>query len=380
MQYSRVLITGASGFIGSRLCEKFKLQYGVPYRAGVRRFDRAARIARLGSEMVGLDFANPASLDAAVKDCDAIVHLAFVPRSNAEANLIAAAKRGRVKRFVHISSMAVHGPAPGPECAREETAVIKHYHEPYSDAKARAEKIVQRAIGQGLPAVILRPTIVYGPYSPFITRIIEAARAGAVSLIDEGAGTCNAVYVDDVCDAIHAALESDSALGQAMFVNADHAVAWKDFNLTFANMVTPAPAIGNFRAQDVRAHWNSVKPSFGSNCRDLLRLIASSKFQEQLETVPFMKFTIRRSKFYLKKWLPETIVLSLASAGAANAAPNPSGSQAWPDLGRCVREDFHIEFVNGLAKRVMNWKPAFDFAAGAALTRTWLEFTGMLQA
>ena len=234
MQYSRVLITGASGFIGSRLCEKFKLQYAIPYRAVVHRFARAARIARLGSEMVGMDLSDPTSLDAALEGCDAVVHLAYVDAGKAEETLLAACRRARVKRFVHISSMAVHGPNPGPECAHEETATIGRYNEPYSDAKARAEKVVQREIARGLPGVILRPTIVYGPYSPFVVRVIEAARAGAISLIDEGSGVCNAVYVDDVCDAIYAALESERAIGQAVFITGDRAVSWRDYNLTFA--------------------------------------------------------------------------------------------------------------------------------------------------
>ena len=84
------------------------------------------------------------------------MHLAYVGAGaeRSEAKLLEAAKRARVKRFVNISSMAVHGPAPGPECAHEETATIKHYREPYSDAKAQAEKVVQRGIASGLPGVI----------------------------------------------------------------------------------------------------------------------------------------------------------------------------------------------------------------------------------
>ena len=52
MRYSRILITGATGFIGSRLCENFTLHYRPPYRALVQNYGRAARIAWLGCEMV----------------------------------------------------------------------------------------------------------------------------------------------------------------------------------------------------------------------------------------------------------------------------------------------------------------------------------------
>ena len=86
MRYTRVLITGASGFIGSRLCEKFKLQYGMPHRALVRNFSRAARIARLGTEMASGDLTDLAKIDAALSGCDAVVHLAFGGARNAEEN------------------------------------------------------------------------------------------------------------------------------------------------------------------------------------------------------------------------------------------------------------------------------------------------------
>jgi nucleoside-diphosphate-sugar epimerase len=377
MSYERVLITGASGFIGSRLCEKFTLQYGLRYRALVHNFSRAARIARLGSDMAAGDLSDPAGLDAALSGCDAVVHLAYVEEKNVEEKLLAACRRARIKRFIHISSMAVHGPRPGPECAHEETATIRHYKQTYSDAKARAEKTVQQAIARGLSGVILRPTIVYGPYGPFVVRVIERAREGAITLIDDGSGVCNAVYVDDVCDAIHAALHTEKGLGKAFFINGDRAVAWRDFNLTFAQMVSPEAEVRSVRAQDVRAYWDARKPSLRANFTALKRLLASSDFQDQLETVPALRSAMRWSKSALKKMLSANQVIALQHAGAATHASGDAVS--WPDMGRIVREDFHLEFSNALAKELLDWKPAFDFSAGAAVTRTWLEFTGMLR-
>ncbi|MGC2414138.1 MAG: NAD-dependent epimerase/dehydratase family protein [Stellaceae bacterium] len=376
MSYERILITGASGFIGSRLCEKLTLQYRLPYRALVRNYSRAARIARLAPEMVAGDLTDPAALDAALSGCDAVVHLAFVEKENVEDNLLAACRRARIKRFVHISSMAVHGPQPGPECAREETATIRHYNQDYSDAKARAEKKVQRAIAHGLPGVILRPTIVYGPYGPFVVRVIESAREGAVTLIDDGLGICNAVYVDDVCDAIYAALHTETGLGKAFFINGDRAVSWRDFNLTFAKMVSPEIEIRSVSAREVRAYWEAGKPSLRSNISAMKRLLSSEDFQDQLATVPALRSAIRWSKGRLKKILSADRVIALQYAGAGPLASAESTS--WPDMGRIVREDFHLEFSNALAKQLLDWKPAFDFPAGAAMTKTWLEFADML--
>ena len=372
MRYSRILITGATGFIGSRLCEKLSLHYRLPYRALVRNFSKATRIARLGAEMVPGDLADSASLSAALSGCDAVVHLAFGDARKAEENLLAACQRYGVKRFVHISSMAVHGPHPGPECANEATATIGHYKENYSDSKARSEKLVQQAIATGLPGVILRPTVVYGPYSPFVARVVQSARAGSVSLIDHGAGVCNAVYVDDVCDAICAALHSDNALGKAMFVNADRAVSWRDFNLTFANMVAPAPTVSNFAAHEVLAHWDLARPTLRSNLAAVKHLIASSEFHDQLATVPAMRSAITWTKVKLKGLLSADQVASLKGASGGGSVTNTPA--AWPDRGRLVREDFHLEFSNTLAKTVMEWKPAYDFQSGAEMTKAWLEF------
>jgi nucleoside-diphosphate-sugar epimerase len=371
MRYTRILITGASGFIGSRLCEKFALQYHLPHRALVRNFSRAARIARLNTEMVAGDLADQASLAAALSGCDAVVHLAFGGTQKAEERLVSACRAAAVKRLIHISSMAVHGPNPGPECAHEATATISHYGESYSDAKALAEKVVQKAINQGVPGVILRPTVVYGPYSPFVTRVVQDARRGAISLIDEGKGICNAVYVDDVCDAIYAALHNDSALGKAVFINADRAVTWRDFNLTFANMVEPRPSVSNVSAQEARAHWAAMKPSLRTNIVAMKRLMSSGDFHDQLGSIPALRSVITWTKVNLKKYLSADQVRSLK--GEASSGSRGVARPAWPDLGRIVREDFHLEFSNDLAKTALDWKPNYDFAAGAAVTRTWLE-------
>ena len=62
MKPSRILVTGATGFIGSRLCELLSLEHRIPYRALVRQFSRAARIARLDCELVAGDMLDAASL------------------------------------------------------------------------------------------------------------------------------------------------------------------------------------------------------------------------------------------------------------------------------------------------------------------------------
>jgi nucleoside-diphosphate-sugar epimerase len=377
MSYSKILITGATGFIGTRLCEKLTLQHRMPFRAIVRNFSKAARIARLNAEMVPGDLSDRASLERALVGCDAVVHLGFGSARTAERNLLVACKNASVSRFVHMSSMAVHGPNPGPECASEATATIGYYGEAYSDAKVAAERTIQRAMDAGYPGIILRPGIVYGPYSPFVLNVVREAKNGYVSLLDDGVGICNAVFVDDVCDAIISALTRDGALGRAFFVTGDHAVSWREFNLTFANMVSPSPQIVNFSSCDIREGLHAARPTVSSNIKAFGRLMANSDFHDQLETVPALRSSIRWSKRNLKKILPANGLASLRRAGEASNQAGRATPTTCPDAGRLVREDFQLEFSNELAKQEMGWKPGFDFARGARVTGKWLEFAGL---
>jgi nucleoside-diphosphate-sugar epimerase len=381
MTPSRILVTGSTGFIGARLCERLTVDYKLAYRALVRDFGRAPRIARLAADMVRGDIDDLESLDRALDGCDTVVHLAYSDGPQTRRLLRACRKRG-IQRFVHMSSIAVHGANPGPESAREETAPIGHYPgEEYSNMKAAAERAVQAAIGRELRAVILRPTIVYGPYGPFVTSIVDAARErGVLTLLDEGGGVCNSVYVDDVCDAIRAAIENDRALGSAFFVTADRAVTWREFNLAFAEMVMPAPRIVSVRSDEVRRYWASQRPTLKENLAAAGRLAASADFHRQLATVPVFGSLITGGKRMVKSVLSSDRLATLKHLRGtpAHDGGNRDPGIAWPDMGRVTRECLGIAFSNERARTVLGWRPRYDLQAGAALTRTWLEFAKAL--
>jgi nucleoside-diphosphate-sugar epimerase len=335
---SRCLITGASGFIGSRLRQRLDLQAEQGYVAMVRSAGAAAQLQAQGREAAVADLLAPAAVTQALQGCDAVIHLAQCDGGpQATRNLVKAAVAQQVRRFVHISTMSVHGPAPGTEAAREETARIGRYGNDYSDSKAEQEEIVQAAIDSGdLRAVILRPTVVYGLGGHFELQVIQQARAGEVTLFDEGQGVCNVVYVDDVCDAIDAALVRDEALGQAMFINGDRAVSWGEFIRRFAAMVEPPPRIRSLSSAEAKRYWAAHPP----------------------EPVGGLPTRLLRKLKRLGGWRPPV-------------AP-------WPPEGRVLRETFPITFANDKAKRLLGWVPRVDFEQGAALTQEWLRAAGHL--
>ncbi|HEV6966859.1 NAD(P)-dependent oxidoreductase [Roseateles sp.] len=330
---ARCLITGASGYIGGRLRERL-VEHGGPQHVALVRSPAAAAAMRAGGgAAVAADLLEPQSLASALQGCDTVIHLAHGDRGpQATRHLVEAAVRQQVRRFVHISTMSVHGPAPGPEAAHEATARIGRYGEPYSDSKAEQEEIVQAAHDRGdLPVVILRPTVVYGLGGHFERQVLAQARAGEVTSFDGGSGLCNAVFVDDVCDAIEAALVRDEALGEAMFVTADRAITWGEFIRAFAAQVEPAPRFVDLSAADAKRYWAEHPP----------------------EPVGGIPARVWRKLKRLAGWQPPV-------------AP-------WPPLGRVMRETFPIAFSNEKARRLLGWAPRVDFPQGVALTRDWLR-------
>ena len=81
----------------------------------------------------------------------------------------------------------------------------------------------------------MQPTIVYGPFGAFWTSgLIEFLRHGRVLLPqEEPGGLCNAVYVDDVVDAMLASAEVDAAVGERMLISAEHPITWHGYFQAF---------------------------------------------------------------------------------------------------------------------------------------------------
>ncbi|MFN0182256.1 MAG: NAD-dependent epimerase/dehydratase family protein [Aquabacterium sp.] len=380
----KLFITGATGFIGSRLCEMLSLDAHMPYRALVRNFSRAARIARFDPEMVAGDLTDTSSLVRAMRDCDAVAHLAHGDDKDAKKQahrLVEACHQARVRRLVHVSSMAVHGPEPGLPIMTEETAPRMRWGETYSDAKSAAEDLIlSRCRRYGIEIVVIRPTIVYGPYSGFVTPIVGDARSGHVSLIDNGRGLCNAVYVDDVCTAILAALNKDDIDGKAFLINGNDRLTWREFIETFANMVDRPKTIVDHSVSEIDNYWRSAEPTLASNVRAMLRLLASPNFHAQLASVPHIGKLIRRSKTLIAGAVSPKRKRALKRRFQGRQIQDSSVDPAvrMPSRGRVVREAYRTWVANEHAQRTLDWQPQFTFAEGAAMTRAWLQFARLI--
>ena len=205
----RVAIAGGSGFVGRHLTPRLRAD-GHAVRVLAR--GRAAGAWPEGQvEAVRVDLAgDPAALAAALAGCDAVVNLVGVktPRGQSFAaahveavtRLIAACTTAGVRRLVHVS---VAGARVDPR-------------RPYLDSKWRGEQAV---VDSGLAWTIVRPGVIHGAGDDFVTQLAAMLRHAAVfPAPGGGAAPLQPVAVEDVADAIAAALRRPETAGQRLDV------------------------------------------------------------------------------------------------------------------------------------------------------------------
>jgi nucleoside-diphosphate-sugar epimerase len=234
----KILITGAGGFIGGRLVEVLKETMNPDINILLRNIEKAARISTYPLNYFKGSITNEESLNASMQGCDTVVHCAH-DFANPEANLLAAnlianhCLQHGIKKLIYISSFAVHRSDTG--VTIDEQSTLNEDWD-YAINKSAIERTLIACYHQfGLPVIILRPTIVYGPFSAaWTTNTVTQMLGGRVVIPFNGERICNAVYIDDVVNAIIKALQSSSDCnGKSFIVSGPDAVTWKEYYNSF---------------------------------------------------------------------------------------------------------------------------------------------------
>ena len=166
---SKVLVTGATGFIGGRLVERLLKEHGAWVRCAIRGSGRQARLGRLPVELVCVDQCDAGQIDAVVGGVDYVFHCAHDAQSRRQnidglRNLMVACSAHSVRRLIHVSTFAVYEPFPDGPLTEEVRDGDRSNG--YVNVKLDLEKMIFDAVkDRGLAATIIQPAIVYGPFS-----------------------------------------------------------------------------------------------------------------------------------------------------------------------------------------------------------------------
>jgi nucleoside-diphosphate-sugar epimerase len=228
----RILVTGATGFIGYEVARQLAVAAKRP-RLVVRRPIRGALLSKLDAEILAADLASPTSLARACEGMDAVIHLgaraAFESYSrlrpsivDGSRSLVRAAIAAGVRRIVYAGTLLVYsssdvpidrGTQPGPKLG-------------YGRAKWEAEQILaEESERAGVSFVSVRLPHVYGSRNLFFSQL--AAGQGLIALPGRGNNLFSHMHIDDAARVMIAAAESD--VEGAWPIGDRQPVSWKDY-------------------------------------------------------------------------------------------------------------------------------------------------------
>ena len=216
----KVLVTGATGFIGGNLAREL-WRRGDDVRALVRPGSNRLTIEGTGIVPVEGDILDRGSVDRAVQGCEAVFHVAaaytfwsrrpaLVSRTNVQGtvNVLTAARRAGVARTVYTSTVSTVG-LPEEGLGDEDTPLDpKTLHGHYKRSKLQAEREALAMAEDGMPVVVVNPTTPVGPWdvkpTPTGRMVLDFLRRRIPAYLETG---MNLVDVADVVDGHILALE-----------------------------------------------------------------------------------------------------------------------------------------------------------------------------
>lgn len=235
----KILVTGGTGFTGKalvrRLLDEGHQVVALDYKEGYKTDE----LRQWGAEVIIGSVTDPEVVARAMKGVKVVHHLAAAFRElnvpdrhywevnvGGTKNVVEAAHREGVHKFVYCSTCGVHGNVEHPPAGEDAPIRPADY---YQQTKYEAEPIVLEYVGRGLKATILRPAAIYGPGDPErFYLIFKRVAKGVFPMFGDGKTLYHPLYIDNLIDAFLLAQEEDKGVGEAYLIADEEYVAIED--------------------------------------------------------------------------------------------------------------------------------------------------------
>lgn len=251
----RILVTGATGFIGGRLAERLATETSAVVTGSGRNLAAAAFIEAAGARLVRADLLDRAAMAAALEGQEVVFHVAAwlsrrhgeesaAHRYNVEATrlLVELAHAADVQRVVCVSSIAAYGPPRALVMDEATQPVDPQQPDLYGRTKAQGELEALR-LGRewGLAVTVARPGMVYGPRSDaWSVSMLKLVQRGVPTLFGRADGHAFPVYIDNLIDGLLLMAARSEAVGEA-FNFVDPPITWEQFFGYYGRMIGRRP-------------------------------------------------------------------------------------------------------------------------------------------
>ncbi len=380
----RIFVTGGTGFIGGRVIEILIRKHSANVRVLLNRFSTASRIARFDIEMIKADLLDSASLEQALEDCDYVIHCAYDGTNEAlnvkaGENLVRAAARAKVQRVVHTSTISVYR-QPNSGIWSENTAKGPR-NDRYGANKLAVESAVLRAAAEvGQNIAVVQPSIVYGPWGNWTTGPLRQLSNYKVVLVNGGSGVCNAVYVDDVAEAMLLAAVHPKAQGETFLITGPDVVSWKEFWGSYEKMLGIQSTLSHTVEEIERLRQVYRQPETVISL--MRKAISNSSTRQALLRISFVSMLYKIIRFKMPPCIWDLVKRIIE--GPAKILDSNIGDKEGT-LPLLLPEPSQIPLFASNAKiditkatRMIEYRPQYSFEEGMARVEAWARWANLL--
>lgn len=331
-----IALIGAGGYVGARFIEMSVLRADLPVVPIVRSWRSQGRLARFGVRTVTGDASSAESLIPLLKGCGVAVNLTMGNNSRIVSDVQSiyyACRAAHVPVLVHISTAEVFGRAEALDLREDAVPNRRHWMD-YANAKAAAEAWLRTQFDGAVKVIIMRPGLIWGPGSGWLTQPAQMLVDGTAYLFNEGRGICNLIHVDNLIECIERVARGGASESTVFNVSDPERITWWDYYCAIAREIGVSESTITLRPDTI------FRESAVERLMSLKRLPIVKALTNRLSSATKVRIKqqimdrIESPILEARPWRPEPAVTKTHwwLHGVTNKLPSGAIHRAYPDL------------------------------------------------